>query len=175
LNCLNGLWPVLNCPSGLWPILSCLNGLWPIFRCLNRLWHISWLPPRPGEGQAHRGSMWRLSVCVSLCHAFAFWGARDSPSLTQAKRPTGLTASEASGRRAVCSRSEHREKGRGPLSPAAGRAGLMGGGWSLGVSRTFPRPSGFGGGGRACRDREREGKADHRPAGPGRERGGRPF
>ena len=40
---------------------------------------------------------------------------------TRAKRATGLTATEASGRRAVCTRSEHQTKEKGPLSLAAGR------------------------------------------------------
>ena len=59
--------------------------------------------------------------------------ATDLTASTRAERATDLTATEASGRRTVFSRSEGHYKGRGSLSPAAGRVG----GWLRGM---YPPP-----------------------------------
>jgi len=79
----------------------------------------------------------------------------------------------------VCSHHEHQEKGRGSLSPTAGR--VDGGGMSLRVSRTFLRTSGFSEGEWARRDRKEGYFKNHRPAHASeagdlhnRERSGRP-
>ena len=95
---------------------------------------VFWIPQNLGRAQPVED---QRGVCVPMCLSrFCFSGggpagraasgrpnrergARGPPSFTRAKRVTGLTASEARGRRALRSRSEHQKKRRGSLPPAA--------------------------------------------------------